>query len=105
MDEFRIRLFQSQLAGDDILGPASDHQRLRHSSQGRETKTVAAPGHPARGEVDFDAVSRNDRLLVRRNFRSELFAQFPYESGDFNAQETIVVSVAQVGLRETCGNN
>jgi hypothetical protein len=85
MDQFRIRLFQCQFAGDDILGAAGDHQRLRHSPQRRKSKTVAAPCHPARGEVDFDAVSRNDRLLVRRNFRSELFAQFPYEPGDFNA--------------------
>src|SRR5205085_8091926 len=103
--EFEMFLLQTQLLGHDILCASRDYQRLRHRSQRRERKVISAPVQSAMGEIDLDTVARDNCLFFGSDIGRELLAKLGHERGDLNAEKSIVVCIAQVGLRKTgCGD-
>ena len=96
---------QSQTLCDQILNPLRDHQRLRHAAQSREQKLFASPITYSGRELHIDFLSRNNCFLTRRDLTCELPAQAFHQFGDFDAQKSVVVGIAQIGLRKTGGNH
>src|SRR5271169_271679 len=99
------RLFQAQSGAHQVLHAAGDHQRLRHRTQRREGELLAGITHCAGRKVDFNLVARDNRLLPAPERIGQPLAQAHYQHGRFNAQESVVERVAQVGLRKAAGDH
>src|SRR6202451_688719 len=94
------RLCYPQLSTDQILNPASNHQRLRNTAQGREDKFFVCVAYRARGEVDFDAVAGNDGLLLSRGRVGESLTHTIDQLRCLDTQESVFECFAQVGPRD-----
>src|SRR3954453_13267522 len=84
-----------------FLYAASDDERLRHGTHGREAEAFAAIGDGAGGEVDRNLVAGDDRLFFGGDLGGEQLLGAVDEFGTFDAEESVVECVAQIRLRET----
>src|SRR5579883_2066661 len=93
-------LRQAQPLRHQILHAFGNDQRLWNAPQRRERESLSTPRNHARSKVDINLIAGNDRLLLRRNFLRELLPQAPHQFRYLHAQESVVIRVAQIGLRE-----
>src|SRR5579871_1262636 len=94
-----------QLLPDKLLNPSRDHQRLRNAAQRREGKLLSRITDRASRKINIDLVAGDKGPFAARTRRGIDVAQMPHERGAFDTQESVVESVAQIGLREAGGNH
>src|SRR5271167_1042868 len=95
---------QRALGAHQVLNASSDHQRLRHRTQRWKGELLASIANGAGREIDFDDVAGDDGLLLAADGVGIFLAKPVDQFGRLDAKETVVESIAQVGLREAAGD-
>ena len=74
-------------------------------SEKRKCETLSAPSERARRELDFHVLTGDHGFVLVGDLAGELLTQALDELWNLDAQEAVVVGIAQVGLRETRGDD